>query len=62
MTLHDFVYATYNSLLANGWHLNDIDMMDFVGFLRLRAWEASREQKQKEPRRAFIDEVWPNVK
>jgi hypothetical protein len=28
-----------------------------LGFLRLRAWDATREQEKKKPRHAFIDEV-----
>jgi len=34
--------------------------MDMLGFLHLRAWDATREQKK--PRQRFIDEVWPGVK
>ena len=56
------MYATYNALLKSGWRMKEIDEMDMLGFLRLRAWDAGREQKKKEPRRAFIDEVWPNMK
>ena len=37
-------------------------MMDMLGFLRLRAWDATREQEKKKPRQRFIDEVWPGVK
>jgi hypothetical protein len=33
-----------------------------LGFLRLRAWDAAREQEKKKPRHRFIDEVWPGVK
>ena len=42
--------------------MNEIDSMDMLGFLRIRAWNTRREQKKKEPRRACIDEVWPNLK
>ena len=56
---------TYNSLLEGGWRMSEIDGMDMLGFLSVRAWNACREKKKKEPRRAFIDEVWggltPNV-
>ena len=31
-------------------------------FLRIRAWKAGQEKKKKEPRRAYIDEVWGNLK
>jgi hypothetical protein len=42
--------------------MREIDEMDMLGFLKLRAWDAQRERKKKEPRRAFIDEVWHSVK
>ena len=42
--------------------MQEIDSMDILGFLRIRAWHAGREQKKKTPRRAFIDEVWGNMK
>ncbi len=56
------MYATYNALLKSGWRMKEIDEMDMLGFLAMRAWDAGREQKKKEPRRAFIDEVWPTLK
>ena len=52
---------TYNSLLEGGWRMSEIDSMDMLDFLSVRAWNARKEQKKKEPRRAFIDEVWPDV-
>ena len=42
--------------------MKDIDEMDMPGFLRLRAWDAGREQKKKAPKRAFIDQVWKSLK
>lgn len=42
--------------------MNEIDSMDMLGFLRIRAWNARKEQKKKEPRRLCIDEAWPNLK
>ena len=48
--------------MESGWKFNEIDRMDMLGFLRIRAWSAKRECKKKEPRRAFIDEVWPELK
>ena len=62
MTLPDFIYSTYNSLLESGWRMRDIDEMDMLGFLRIRAWSAMQEQKKKEPKHAYIDEVWPDLK
>jgi hypothetical protein len=40
--------------------MKDIDEMDMLGFLRLRAWEANRkhELKSKPPKHAYIDQVW----
>ena len=52
---------TYNSLLENGWRMHEIDSMDMLGFLSVRAWSAKHEKKKKEPRRAYIDEVWTKV-
>ena len=48
--------------MESGWRFHEIDQMDMLGFLRIRAWNARREKKQKEPKRAFIDEVWPDMK
>jgi Ni,Fe-hydrogenase III component G len=38
------------------------EIADMLGFLRLRAWDARREQEKKKPRQRFIDEVWPGLK
>ena len=48
--------------MESGWRFDDIDRMDMLGFLRIRAWAARREQKKKEPKRAYIDLVWPDLK
>lgn len=45
---------TYNSLLEGDWRMNEIDSMDMLGFLGVRAWNARKEKKKKEPRRAFM--------
>ena len=42
--------------------MREIDEMDMLGFLRLRAWDARRENKKKEAQKSYIDLVWPNVK
>ena len=42
--------------------MQEIDSMDMLGFLRIRAWNAKREKEKKEPKPAYIDEVWPNLK
>ena len=41
--------------------MSEIDSMDMLGFLGVRAWNARKEKKKKEPRKAFIDEVWGNL-
>lgn len=61
MTLPDFIYSTYNSLLDSGWRMQEIDSMDMLGFLRLRAWSANREKQKMQPRRTTIDAVWPGL-
>ena len=48
--------------MKNGWRMHEIDNMDMLGFLRLRAWDAQREHKKREPKKRFIDEVWPGLK
>ena len=48
--------------MESGWRFDDIDRMDMLGFLRIRAWSARREQKKKEPKRAYINQVWPDLK
>ena len=41
--------------------MSEIDDMDFLGFLRVRAWKAAREKVIPSTKRAFIDEVWPRL-
>lgn len=38
--------------------MNEIDGMDMLGYLKIRAWEARKEKKASEPRKMYIDEVW----
>jgi len=45
-----------------GWRMKEIDDMDMLGFLRLRAWDAGRETQKKTPKHAFIDQVWTSAK
>ena len=40
----------------------EIDEMDMLGFLKVRAWDARREDISQEPRTAYIDEVWSHMK
>lgn len=40
--------------------MNDIDTMDMLGYLHVRAWAAKREYaREHTPKKAFIDDVWP---
>jgi hypothetical protein len=55
------VLQTYNTLLDAGWQMNHIDTMDFIGFMKVRAWKAKREQIKKAPKKRYIDEVWPGL-
>ena len=62
LTLQDFIYSTYNSLLDAGWRMQEIDQMDMLGFLKVRAWNSNRAKEKAEPKQRFIDEVWPGLK
>ena len=42
--------------------MQEIDGMDMLGFLQIRAWDARKEEKGKRPKPAYIDEVWPKQK
>ena len=42
--------------------MTEIDGMDMLGFLRLRAWDAEQDAQTRTPKHAFIDEVWKSVK
>lgn len=41
--------------------MQEIDNMDMLGFLKIRAWDAGQEQKKKEPKQAYIDQVWTHL-
>ena len=45
--------------------MREIDEMDMLGFLRIRAWKAKQERSRQEPIPRYIDEVWsqltPNI-
>ena len=45
-----------------GWRFDDIDRMDMLGSLRVRAWKLHREKAEKAPKKAFIDQVWPDLR
>ena len=42
--------------------MSEIDSMDMLGFLRVRAWSARKEKKKKQPRHVYIDQVWQSLK
>lgn len=42
--------------------MQEIDRMDMLGFLRIRAWNVNRKAKKQESRRSTIDKVWPGLK
>ena len=42
--------------------MDEIDRMNMQGFLKMRAWNARQNQKKKEPRQRYIDEVWSSLK
>lgn len=42
--------------------MREIDDMDMLGFLRIRAFNARKKQKAAEPKPGFIDSVWPGLK
>lgn len=41
----------YDALLQSGWRMNDIDDMDFIGYLDVLLWRATKDIKP-----AYIDE------
>ena len=59
LTLPEYVYITYNELMKNGLQMKEIDEMDMLDFLRLRAWDAQREYEKEKPRQRFVDEDRP---
>lgn len=42
--------------------MREIDEMDMLGFLCVRAWNANRKRKFMEPKASYIDNVWPGLK
>ena len=41
--------------------MQEIDSMDMLGFLKIRAWNAQKEKEAKEPRQTTIDVAWPGL-
>ena len=42
--------------------MQEIDEMDMLGFLKVRAWRSNNEHRKAEPKSRYIDEVCPNLK
>ena len=42
--------------------MREIDEMDMLGFLKMRAWNSNRQHKKAEPKQRYIDEVRPGLK
>lgn len=42
--------------------MREIDEMDMLGFLKVRAWNSNHKRKKAEPKARYIDEVWPDLK
>ena len=42
--------------------MQEIDQMDMLGFLKVRAWNSNRTKEKTMPRERYIDEVWPDLK
>ena len=42
--------------------MREIDDMDMLGYLQIRAWKANQDKKKNEPVHRYIDDVWPNLK
>ncbi len=48
--------------MEGGWRMQEIDSMDMLGFLRIRAWNARKAKKKAAPKPGYIDTVWPSLK
>ena len=42
--------------------MHEIDSMDMLGFLKLRAYNARKQAEKNKPKPTFIDTVWPGLK
>lgn len=57
MTLEDYVFSIYDQLLKAGWRMRDIDEMDMLGFLEVRAWSAGAGWTGTPDGKVYIDDV-----
>lgn len=46
-------------MMKNGWKMKDIDEMDFIGFLKVRAWQLNWDRRSK---KTTIDKAWPGLR
>jgi len=42
--------------------MHEIDGMDMLGFLRIRAWDTQQEHEQIKPTKGYIDQLWSSLK
>ncbi len=42
--------------------MKEIDEMDLLGFLHVRAWNARQKKEKAKPKKATIDTVWPGLR
>lgn len=57
LTLEDYVFSIYDQLLKAGWRMRDIDEMDMLGFLEVRAWSAGAGWTGTPDGKVYIDDV-----
>lgn len=57
LTLEDYTFSLYDQLLKAGLRMRDIDEMDTLGFLRVRAWSAGAGWTGKPDGKVHIDDV-----
>lgn len=51
----------YAGLMSDGWSMREIEEMDILYFLRVRAYTARKRVRKEpgKPAKRYIDEVWP---
>ena len=42
--------------------MREIDEMDILGYLKVRAWKSNQKNEKADPKPRYIDEVWPGLK
>ena len=51
------MFSIYDQLLKAGWRMRDIDVMDMLGFLEVRAWSAGAGWTGTPDGKVYIDDV-----